>query len=330
MEYRVYQRGAVKYQKKTPKTNLLHSNEGHAIREIKKHVEEFNNISISYKEWSIPKKTGGLRHLSSPEDTLKQTQQKLLTIIEGMRPQFQACAYAYVPYRSIVNATTKHKNSNWFLKIDLKNFFPNCTPQFINRELSHVYPFNLLSEDARHAVTRLITYKEGLPQGAPTSPIFSNLVMTRFDYKLQKYIYAHNMVYTRYADDLIISSFDPFSKDKVVNVITAILESIDAPFRINHKKTRYGNCKGRNWNLGLMINQDHNVTIGYRKKQQLKPMIHNAVTKGCSPAEAHKILGIISYYKMVEPVYMARRLNSLSKKYNLSIIKYLKDITQQP
>lgn len=324
MEYCIYPGGIVKYQKKMPASICA------LVEYLNQLAKEFNEVSISYKEWSIPKKTGGLRHLSSPEPPTKHAQQTLLNAIKGANLPTQACAYAYVPNRSIVDATRKHKNSNWFLKIDLKNFFPNCTPQFIEEELSHITPFNHLPLETKRAITRLITYKGGLPQGAPTSPVFSNLVMTRFDYKLQSYTYSHNLIYTRYADDLLISSVEPFNKDKVVNVISAILEDINAPFHVNHKKTRYGNCKGRNWNLGLMINKDHDVTIGYRKKQQLKPMIHNAVTKGCSPSEAHRILGIISYYKMVEPVYMARRLNSLSKKYNLSIVKYLKDIIQQP
>jgi len=72
------------------------------------------------------------------------------------------------------------------------------------------------------------------------------------------------MVYTRYADDLLISGRQGFSADEAQNVVGEVLAYFHAPFAVKPEKTRYGSRSGSNWNLGVVLNKDKEITIGWR------------------------------------------------------------------
>ena len=99
------------------------------------------------------------------------------------------------------------------------------------------------------------------------------------------------------------------------------MAEFDAPYQINEKKTRYGSSAGRNWNLGLMLNKDGNITVGYRNKKVLKARLteyylKNTTGIGVSKTEEAKLFGLISYYKMIEPATIEHIENKLKKKFH--------------
>ena len=131
-------------------------------------------------------------------------------------------------------------------------------------------------------------------------------------------------VYTRYADDILISSKVNFDITKVQEFILSVLRKFNAPFSLKKEKTRYGSSAGRNWNLGVMLNKDNEITIGHQKKKTFKAMCCNYVEdkrKGIT-WDLHDVqvfAGLISYYRMVEREYIDYVIEHCNAKFNTNI-----------
>jgi hypothetical protein len=137
-------------------------------------------------------------------------------------------------------------------------------------------------------------------------------------------------VYTRYADDLLISCKIDFDKDKVEQFVIDTLAEFNAPFSIKQEKTRYGSAAGRNWNLGLMLNKENQITIGHKRKKEFKAMLDNYMRdrKAGNRWDRHDIQvlgGIISYYRMVERDYINYLLCQYSEKHGAIIEQCIKE-----
>lgn len=240
-----------------------------------------------YSTFYIPKRSGGLRKIDAPCDELSKALRRLKDIMEEAPCEtYHTSAYAYVPGRCTVDAVKRHQQneSQWFAKFDLHNFFGSTTPDFLVNMLSLVFPYSeLVKVHGRDFLCHIfdLCFKDGgLPQGTPISPFLTNLMMIPIDYALSKALRdfetptgKQTLVYTRYADDFLISSRYGFSYRAVEDVIRQTLERFGAPFWINTSKTRYGSRSGSNWNLGVMLNKDNEITVGHQKKKQLQNML---------------------------------------------------------
>lgn len=273
-----------------------------------------------YDVFQIPKATGGFRTIKAPHDDLKQLQSLAKIIIEKvLQVHPHNAAWAYREQRSIKGAIEVHQknNSEYFLKLDIKNFFDNCNPEFVYRILSKIHPF-CKAPELLLPIIAIATLDNGLPQGTPLSPTLTNLIMVPFDHYLSMYAQRHGMVYTRYADDLLISSANSFEFQKVVKYIEKLFDRFEYPFELKSEKTRYGTRHGRNWNLGLMLNKDNNITLGHDTKRKLKVLLHK-IASGDAPQNDPSTIGLFAYLKQIEPDYYAGLNNYTQRKYNRSI-----------
>ena len=247
------------------------------------------NPEEEYTTFRIPKKTHGFREINAPNPELKKDLKQISTLLSGLlQMHCHDSAWAYTPGRDVVHAMKEHtaNESKWYLKIDLHDFFGSCNKEFIITQLKKLYPFAAYPSDTTDTlledIAKLATKDDGLPQGTPLSPLLTNLIMIEFDYKINKLIYSltkdaglmkQKYVYTRYADDIIISARNKFEYNILLDALKDLFS--DTPLTINEEKTRFGSSAGRNWNLGVMCNKDNNITIGYKKKQHLKTIINN-------------------------------------------------------
>lgn len=299
------------------------------ITNLKTLTKDFNKETISqdYNTFFIPKRSGGLREINAPNTELmerlkimKETFQYQLHVI------YHDSAYAYVPNRNIVSALKVHQQnkSRWFLKLDIKDFFPNCNFEFVSKTLHKIYPFSTITQEDLNEFLWICFRNDSLPQGTPMSPMLTNLIMIPIDYAIQKYAWENKLCYTRYADDILISSKNNFEWNKVITAIDTIFRTLETPFQIKKEKTRYGSSAGRNWNLGLMLNKDNNITVGYKNKKRYKAMLNNlmiAETSGnfWSHEELYHFQGITSYYLSVEPEYFKTLINKYETEYNITL-----------
>jgi len=165
----------------------------------------------------------------------------------------------------------------YFLKVDIRDFFPSCTVEFLTEQLFQIYPLCLYGRFV-DSVIGWGTLHNALPQGAPTSPLLSNLAMIPLDTHITNSLHGEqDFVYTRYADDILISSKHPFRFKSIIQKLEYIFTQHNAPFVINHAKTRYGTRRGRNWNLGIMLNKDNKMTIGHRRREKLRAQLFSTL-----------------------------------------------------
>ena len=158
-------------------------------------------------------------------------------------------------------------------------------------------------------------------------------MMIPVDYKLANGFRDFNrqrFVYTRYADDFLISSKFDFDFREVEKFIVDVLASFNAPFTIKSAKTRYGSSAGSNWNLGVMLNKDNQITIGYKKKRQFQAMLSSFVLDtqhGTAwPLEdIQQLEGYRNYYRMVEGEAIDALVSHIGEKYGVNIPKMIKE-----
>ena len=293
-----------------------------------------------YTTFRIPKKSGGLRRIDAPMDPLKTALLELKMIFETqMYALYHTSAFAYVRGRCTVDALKRHQanGSNWFLKLDFSNFFGSTTPNFLLSQIERMFPFSYVMQhpNGRAAMKKaldLCFLNGGLPQGTPISPMLTNLMMIPIDHVLYNQFRDFNgkyLVYTRYADDLLISSRHNFSQKEAKGFVSQTLKKFNASFTVNPDKTRYGSSAGSNWNLGLMLNKDNAITIGYRRKKQFKAMIHNYLCNRkdgihWSKEDLQVMNGQISYYLMIERPYIEHILGCYQRKFGVSVIESIR------
>ena len=293
------------------------------------------NKSTLYRSFKIPKRSGGLRQIDAPNDELKKALYELKFIFEKkFYMSYHTSAFAYVHGRSTIDSVKRHQqnNSRWFLKTDMRHFFPSTTPEFLMKMLCMTFPFcefiryDFGCKELLEKALSLCFLNGGLPQGTPTSPMLTNALMIPVDHAINKmcHEYAPHLCYTRYADDILISSQYNFKWSDVQGRLISILESFGAPFTLHPEKTRYGSSAGRNWNLGVMLNAENKITIGHEKKKVFKAMVFQFMTDDAKGNhwgldDVQHFLGLISYYRMVEKDCINEILQAYSQKFNKDV-----------
>ena len=186
--------------------------------------------------------------------------------------------YAYVPGRSAIQCASRHVGMTWGVKVDIASFFHQIREQ----DVVHLFRSWGFSKYAAIGYAKILTEplnripnvvdsKTGgrLPQGAPTSGAIANLVCTELDARMERYAQLNSLVYTRYSDDILLSSKNPvFSRESAAEVLREI-SSIMKQFGLglNTSKTRvYGPSAGKHY-LGCFIDKDRiRVPRHYRRK----------------------------------------------------------------
>ncbi|MFF2596464.1 reverse transcriptase family protein [Priestia megaterium] len=159
---------------------------------------------------------------------------------------------AYVKNKSIYHNARTHMYNDIFISLDIKDFFGSINHKLLINLL--YYELNKKAKDTINKlecgkiVSNCSVSKKGIPLGFITSPVLSNIYLKEFDnilYGKLKKLNLKNVIYTRYADDLIISfknSFNGESKLKSDNVgnIISIVQKLLSRFnlKLNPSKTR--------------------------------------------------------------------------------------------
>ncbi|MCM1053697.1 MAG: reverse transcriptase family protein [Ruminococcus sp.] len=215
-----------------------------------------NNPNKYYTKKYILKKDGTKRELLVPNNYLKNIQRNILNnILNGLT--VSKYVTSYLPNKSLKDNALVHVNKKIVLKMDIKDFFNSIT--FEN--LYNALPSEIFPPSVKVLLIKLCTYDDYLPQGAPTSPMLSNLVLKSFDNYIGLYCSNLNISYTRYSDDLTFSG--DFDVRSLINKVTLFLENMG--FNISKKKTRVIRNNKRQIVTGIVVNEKANVAVNYRK-----------------------------------------------------------------
>lgn len=280
------------------------------------------------------------RLINAPKYELKETLTGLKSILEDdFGILYHTSAFAYIKKRCTIDALKRHQAnaSKWYVKLDLTDFFGSTTLDYAMKMCSMIYP---LSEIVKRPNGRAELEKAlelgflngGLPQGTPLSPTLTNIIMIPIDYTLFNTLRDfenQHYTYTRYADDFLISSKYNFDFKSIENLVVGTLKKFEAPFALNREKTRYGSSAGSNWNLGLMLNKDNQITVGHENKRRLQAALTNYVldSKNGSPwskSEVQTLEGSRNYYRSVECENIDKIVTRINQKFNVDVVEMIK------
>ena len=230
-------------------------------------IDSLKNIDLSYRQVSIPKKSGKRRKLNVPNNKLKTLQRRILhRLLKKLRTH--PLATGFKPGVSFVDNARCHQSQAVVIRIDLVNFFPSIKRSTIESYFRRIG----WGRGAARLLCDLTTHNDCLPQGAPTSPMISNLVCYFMDIRFSGFCEEHDAVYTRYADDITISSH---REDADVHELLALsLRAIRrAGFQPHFgKKFDVRRSHQRQMVTGLVVNDRANLTR--EKRRWLRAVEH--------------------------------------------------------
>lgn len=216
-----------------------------------------NNIGKHYHSVQIPKSSGGYRTLSVPDEILKAVQRAIVTRLlayELVSPYAMAYKYGACTRKNAMYHIGKEK----LLKLDIHKFFDSILYSTVK---DIVFPPEKYSEPIRVLLSMLCYYGDVLPQGAPTSPIITNIIMREFDELVGEWCAARGIAYTRYCDDMTFSG--DFDEGEVIRFVSAELRK--RGYFLNKRKTVSVSHSARQTVTGIVVNEKLDVPKEYRR-----------------------------------------------------------------
>ena len=233
------------------------------------------STSFFYRSFNILKKNGSLRNILEPLPSLKQIQYFILREILYTQKPSKYCK-SYIPKKKFRDYLKYHSNEKEVLSLDIKDFFPsikyNVVYDLFDSQLEY-------AKDVSEYLALLCTYhplvknkseynryNRNLPQGAPTSPYLSNLILKKLDDNIAIFCKNKNIKYTRYADDMTFSGTN-IPKEELIEFIKKELS--DLGLNLNDSKTNFMKQNRPQIVSGVIVN----------KKLQLPKSIRNDIRK---------------------------------------------------
>lgn len=169
-------------------------------------------IDDFYDEFYVPKKNFGFRKIKAPKTKLKYVQKKLAVALLNYQKEISEnkkfifkLSHGFEKGKSIITNAKVHRNKRYVINFDLEDFFDSFHFGRVKGFFEKNKYFKL-SEEVALCIAQLTCYKGTLPQGAPTSPVITNLIAPILDFRLLKIAKKYKLDYTRYADDLTFST----------------------------------------------------------------------------------------------------------------------------
>ena len=217
-----------------------------------------NNLSKHYHKAKLPKKSGGYRNLSVPDEVLKSIQKRIAEVLLIHMPvSLYAKAYRFAS--STLRNAKHHVDKQVVLKLDILHFFDSIRYSTVKDK---VFPEQIYAEPLRILLTMLCYHKDALPQGAPSSPAITNIILYEFDEQIGQWCRDRGIAYTRYCDDMTFSG--DFDSAEVIQFVRLELKKMG--FLLNEHKTRIQRPGQQQIVTGIVVNEKQSIPADYRRK----------------------------------------------------------------
>ena len=247
-----------------------------------------------YTAIDVVGKSKKIRRVLSPQPRLKHIQRllhlKFISIYKARN-----AVHGFVTGKSVKTNAESHVGRRYLLNCDITDFFGTISE---NRILGLLESIGIPNDVAK--IISYITCVNGvLPQGAPTSPILSNMICFRLDRDLRIFCKANRLKYTRYADDISLSSHSrPFALfiKELPDPGYIDLESLSVNFRriftnngftLNPKKLRFSGENSKKMVTGCIINEFANVPRPFIR--EIRATLHRIKCAKVDPSQAPKV-----------------------------------------
>lgn len=260
---------------------------------------------------------GKERKITAPSRNLKKRQKWILNNIL-YNYKLLDCVHGFVNNKSIVSNAKCHIAKLQIGCIDIQDFFPSIDDKMVEKVFCDMGYAEKIAEE----MSRICTYENTLPQGAPTSPMLANIVLTSLDSEMQQYADQYGLSYSRYADDLTISG----NCDIDVHVEAMINKVERLGFNVNKEKTHIMKEPYRKIVTGLVVTDIVKVPKRYKRtfRQEIyycKKWGINQHLKNIGRTSAvnfkEYMYGKAYFIKMVEPIVGNVFLKDLDELFSM-------------
>lgn len=267
----------------------------------------------------------GKRLVEVPDVELKLVQRWIAELIVCETPRLPSFVTAYEPGSNIADNARIHASRGHMLHLDIADFFHSCDSRMVSEvfELVRIggadetrLQCKPLTDDDLSLLTLLSTLRGRLTVGSPSSPFLANRILLPFDFEVQATLGA-TYSYSRYSDDMVMSSDDWIDVEKVVTIVSGHLGK--RGFRLNEGKTRCAGSGDRRMITGVVVTPAGSLSVGRHRKRQLERDLYRYLIHG--EGSAQRILGMLDFCRSVEPSYVTKLLvkyRSYGKAANVS------------
>lgn len=280
--------------------------------------------SRRYKVYTIPKRTGGERLIEHPSRELKAIQRWIAQALFARFPVHEA-ATAYRKGTGIRENAERHRQTKFTNRYDFSSFFPSFSQDRVLHyvsEQSKNLGIDLTQRDLDF-VGNIVCRHGRLTIGAPSSPTITNAMMFDFDRRMYEACQNRGLIFTRYADDIFVSSFEPGKLNGLESLIVQSKRGIPhLRLKLNHQKTAYLSKKYSRKVTGVVITPQHTLSIGRDRKREVKALIHQWIKGDIESERFYYLKGLFAFAIDIEPEFEAR----LAEKYGSNTIKLLRSV----
>ncbi len=229
---------------------------------------------------------------------------ELVTGFFSQIPLNNSCV-GFVKNKSYLDLLEPHRFSTKFTRLDISSFFhsisledvklsiePYVKPKFLDKE-KKVLSIDKIIECVTYDVPQTsknvkFRGKTILPMGFSSSPVISNIVFRKIDIQIHKYCIDNNIIYTRYADDMLFSSNSELVGQRVfINKIRSLISQIS--LKINESKTI--TTSGHISLNGYVIDGvSGTIRLSNKKLSKINKITHQLLVRSKSPALVAKKL----------------------------------------
>jgi RNA-directed DNA polymerase len=290
----------------------------------------------------LPPRAQGKRKIVKPKENLKIYHKFLNLFLVEFLPINEQIVFSYRKGFGAVNAVEKHKHGRYFFQTDVSSFFESIDTTLIKSTILAGANYCPISDIHLHIdrIIELACLNDSLPIGFPVSAPLSNCVLFTFDNEMERICQDLEMVYSRYADDIIISGQTQHNLSHMESIVQEKLHTFASKkFNINKGKTKFFQVGSKVKILGMMVLPNGKITPDTKKKREIEFLLHFYLTDRAKfnkmiaemkarpgkEVEVHEdeypavLTGNLNYVDSIDPDYT----NKLRRKFGAATIDML-------
>lgn len=267
------------------------------------------------------------REVINPSERLRTFHNFIHLFLVDFLPVHET-VFSYRKKVSARAAVAQHAKSRYFFVSDIESFFPSITRDIIRNTITSAMaeiPIADLSDHLEHLLD-LLCVDNMLPMGFSTSPALSNAVLYPFDVAFQERCKQLGAIYTRYADDIILSSGERAIVETAEEFLNDYLDSMfEGKFHLHRGKSKYLHRGGKIKLLGMALLPNGTITVDPSIKNEIETKLHmylrdrerfNMMQEGDSAKAEARLAGQLNYVNTVDQLY----LEKLRRKYGVAVV----------
>lgn len=232
-----------------------------------------SNASTMYRKVLV-KKGAKVRETFDAQGLLKTVHRRIKDRILG-RVIFPAYLHGSLKGCDYVTNAALHTNKKIVICEDVQGFFPSIR---VDQVMNIWQGFFHFSEDVANLLTSITTKDGAIPQGAITSSYLANLVFWRTEPYLQAKLSESGIVYSRYVDDIAMSSKSYLSKESQTKAIAMVYGMLkEHGLRAARDKHEVSSDSKTMRVTKLIVNRK--PSLSRKKRSQVRAQVHQAILR---------------------------------------------------